>query len=139
LVPEDTATWYAVASSLTARDHELLAHLTDGRSTGQIAAAMAISTNTVRTRIRRLTRKLDTAVTGDAASWLTVAPALTARDGELLAHLIDGRSTAQIAAAMAVSTNTVRGRARRLARKLDVALAALDGHPVPRAPRGTRK
>jgi LuxR family maltose regulon positive regulatory protein len=128
---DDAVTRFAVASSLTARDRELLAHVTDGRSTGQIAEAMAISPNTVRTRIRRLTRKLDSAATGNAASWLTVAPALTARDGELLAHLVDGDSTAQIAAAMAVSTNTVRGRFRRLARKMDAALAALDGHPVP--------
>lgn len=128
---EDAATWFAVASSLTARDRELFAHLTDGRSTGEIAVAMAVSTNTVRTRFRRLARKLDTAVTSDAGSWLTVAPTLTPRDGELLAHLTDGRSTAQIAAAMAVSTNTVRGRFRRLARKMDAALAALNGHPVP--------
>jgi|1185.fasta_scaffold1576770_1 DNA-binding CsgD family transcriptional regulator len=73
-ITEDAATWFAVASSLTARDRELLAYVTDGRSTGQIAAAMLLSPNTVRTRIRRLTRKLDTA-SGDAASWLTVVPA----------------------------------------------------------------
>ena len=39
---------------LTARDLEALRHLALGRSTAGIAAAMSISTNTVRTRIRRL-------------------------------------------------------------------------------------
>ena len=40
--------------SLTGRDLEALRHLAAGRSTAGIAAAMSISTNTVRTRIRRL-------------------------------------------------------------------------------------
>lgn len=44
--------------SLTARDLELLRHLADGRSTGQIAAAMSVTGNTTRTRIRRVQRKL---------------------------------------------------------------------------------
>jgi ATP/maltotriose-dependent transcriptional regulator MalT len=39
---------------LTGRDLEALSHLAAGRSTAGIAAAMSISTNTVRTRIRRL-------------------------------------------------------------------------------------
>src|SRR4051794_3152998 len=67
-ITEDATTWFAVASSLTARDRELLAHLVNGHSTAQIATAMTISTNTVRTRVRRLRRRLDTAATGDAAS-----------------------------------------------------------------------
>jgi len=44
--------------SLTTRDLELLRHLADGRSTGQIAAAMSVTGNTTRTRIRRVQRKL---------------------------------------------------------------------------------
>ena len=39
---------------LTGRDLEALRHLAAGRSTAGIATAMSISTNTVRTRIRRL-------------------------------------------------------------------------------------
>jgi DNA-binding CsgD family transcriptional regulator len=46
------------ASSLNARDLELLRHLADGMSTGGIAAAMSVTTNTARTRIRRVQRKL---------------------------------------------------------------------------------
>jgi DNA-binding CsgD family transcriptional regulator len=45
-------------SGLTSRDLELLGHLADGRSTGQIAAAMSVTGNTTRTRIRRVQRKL---------------------------------------------------------------------------------
>jgi DNA-binding CsgD family transcriptional regulator len=47
---------------LNARDVELLRHLAAGRSTAQTAAAMSLTTNTVRTRIRRVEAKL--AVTG---------------------------------------------------------------------------
>jgi DNA-binding CsgD family transcriptional regulator len=48
------------------------------------------------------------------------APALTARDRELVHHLAKGRSTAQIAAAMSVSSNTTRTRIRRVRAKLAV-------------------
>jgi DNA-binding CsgD family transcriptional regulator len=43
---------------LTARDRELVHHLALGRSTAQIAAAMSVSSNTTRTRIRRVQAKL---------------------------------------------------------------------------------
>ncbi|MGY1592441.1 response regulator transcription factor [Geodermatophilus sp. SYSU D00965] len=43
---------------LTDRDVELLRHLAEGRSTAQIAAAMAVTSNTARTRIRRVRGKL---------------------------------------------------------------------------------
>jgi DNA-binding CsgD family transcriptional regulator len=45
-------------ASLTGRDLEALRHLAAGRSTGAIAAAMSVSSNTVRTRIHRLQDKL---------------------------------------------------------------------------------
>jgi DNA-binding CsgD family transcriptional regulator len=43
---------------LNSRDVELLRHLSAGRSTSQIAAAMSVSGNTVRTRIHRVRAKL---------------------------------------------------------------------------------
>jgi DNA-binding CsgD family transcriptional regulator len=63
------------------------------------------------------------------------SPALTARDVELLRHLADGRSTAQIAAAMSVTSNTARTRIRRVQGKLAVSgrrqlLDAARGHGV---------
>jgi|1186.fasta_scaffold953322_1 LuxR family maltose regulon positive regulatory protein len=47
-----------VLRPLSDRDRELLAHLAHGRSTAQIARAMSVSTNTARTRIRRVSGKL---------------------------------------------------------------------------------
>lgn len=46
------------ASRLNPRDVELLRHLAAGRSTAQTATAMSLTTNTVRTRIRRIQAKL---------------------------------------------------------------------------------
>jgi DNA-binding CsgD family transcriptional regulator len=46
------------APKATGRDLELLQHLADGLSTARVAAAMSITTNTARTRIRRLEYKL---------------------------------------------------------------------------------
>ena len=44
--------------SLSERERELLARIADGWSTAQIARAMSVSTNTARTRIRRVSSKL---------------------------------------------------------------------------------
>ena len=43
---------------LTDRDVELLRYMAEGRSTSQIAAAMSVTSNTARTRIRRVQGKL---------------------------------------------------------------------------------
>jgi DNA-binding CsgD family transcriptional regulator len=43
---------------LTDRDVELLEYMAEGRSTSQIAAAMSVTSNTARTRIRRVQGKL---------------------------------------------------------------------------------
>jgi DNA-binding NarL/FixJ family response regulator len=45
--------------SLNDRDIELLRRLAESWSTGRIAAAMSVSSNTARTRIRRVSRKLE--------------------------------------------------------------------------------
>lgn len=44
--------------ALTDRDVELLRYMAEGRSTSQIAAAMSVTSNTARTRIRRVQGKL---------------------------------------------------------------------------------
>ena len=48
--------------ALNPRDREVLRQLAAGRSTAQIARALSVSSNTARTRIRRISAKL--AVTG---------------------------------------------------------------------------
>jgi DNA-binding CsgD family transcriptional regulator len=52
------------APALNERDLELLHHLANGMSTGRIAVAMSVTTNTARTRIRRVQRKLAAARRG---------------------------------------------------------------------------
>ena len=47
-------------------------------------------------------------------------PVLSAREVQALRLLAEGRSTAQIAAAMSISSNTVRARIHSLRTKLDV-------------------
>lgn len=54
------------AVALSSRDVEVLGYLADGRSTAQIAGQLAVSTNTARTRIRRVQARL--AVTDRAAA-----------------------------------------------------------------------
>jgi DNA-binding CsgD family transcriptional regulator len=46
------------AQGLNERDLEMLRHLADGKSTSQVAAAMSVTSNTARTRIRRVQCKL---------------------------------------------------------------------------------
>jgi DNA-binding NarL/FixJ family response regulator len=48
-------------SALNRRDIEVLRCLANGSSTAQIAASLSVSSNTARTRIRRLRVKLDAA------------------------------------------------------------------------------
>jgi DNA-binding NarL/FixJ family response regulator len=48
-------------SALNRRDVQVLRCLADGKSTAQIAAVLSVSSNTVRTRIRRIQGKLDVA------------------------------------------------------------------------------
>ncbi|RFU19686.1 helix-turn-helix domain-containing protein [Geodermatophilus marinus] len=61
------------------------------------------------------------AVRGDAPAGAVPASALNRRDLEVLRCLVEGRSTAQIAASLSVSTNTARTRIRRVQAKLGVA------------------
>ena len=63
-MPTDRPEPAAGPRPLSERDVELLRHLAVGRSTAQIAAALSITSNTARTRIRRIQRKL--AVAGRA-------------------------------------------------------------------------
>lgn len=63
--------------ALSARDLRVLGFLAEGRSTGQIAAALSVSSNTARTRIRRVQGKLgvaDRAAAVRAAGDLRVLP-----------------------------------------------------------------
>ena len=66
-IPAGAAALTGMTTTLTERDMDTLRHLAARRSTAQIAAAMSISGNTVRTRVRRLLRKLAATERGQAA------------------------------------------------------------------------
>jgi DNA-binding NarL/FixJ family response regulator len=55
-----------VTTTLNSRDLQLLECLAEGRSTARIASVLSVSSNTARTRIRRVQRKFD--VTDRAAA-----------------------------------------------------------------------
>jgi ATP/maltotriose-dependent transcriptional regulator MalT len=59
--------------------------------------------------------------TGAAGPPVDPAPRLSEREHEMLGLLAAGRSMRQIAAAMSISTNTVRGHGRKLLVKFGVA------------------
>jgi DNA-binding CsgD family transcriptional regulator len=57
----DQQTGSTSSAQLSGRDIDVLRRLADGRSTAQIAESLSVSSNTARTRIRRLQAKLDVA------------------------------------------------------------------------------
>jgi DNA-binding CsgD family transcriptional regulator len=62
----------------------------------------------------------DPPATGSDGAHPDGRPVLSARERDALRLLAEGRSTAQIAAAMSISPNTVRARIHHLRAKLDV-------------------
>jgi DNA-binding NarL/FixJ family response regulator len=48
-----------MAAALNERDRQVLLHLAGGRSTAGIASALSVTSNTARTRIRRVVRLLE--------------------------------------------------------------------------------
>ena len=58
--------------------------------------------------------------TGAVAPHAAATPVLSEREREMLGHLADGKSIRQIAAAMSISTNTVRSHGRSLVVKFGV-------------------
>lgn len=65
-------------SALTAREREVLSHLVEGRSNGEIAKALFISAKTVSVHVSNILRKTSTATRTEAA---VLAERLAARDG----------------------------------------------------------
>jgi len=79
LAPELTAKVMQTAArgrhssvSLSAREREVLNHLAAGETTSQIAAALFISENTVKTHVRRILKKLDVANRTEAVAHAAV-------------------------------------------------------------------
>ncbi len=67
--PEEGRRWPGRDHSLTERESEVLALITQGRSTAEIAGALYLSTNSIKTHTRKLYRKLDVGSRTQAALW----------------------------------------------------------------------
>lgn len=66
---EEARRWPGREHGLTERESEVLALITQGRSNADIAAALYLSPNSVKTHTRKLFRKLDVATRTQAALW----------------------------------------------------------------------
>ena len=55
------------SSTLTAREREILGHLAAGRTNGEIAKALVISTKTASVHVSNILRKLDVSTRYEAA------------------------------------------------------------------------
>ncbi len=66
---EDAKRWPGRDFGLTERESEVLALITQGHSTADIAAALYLSVNSIKTHTRKLYRKLDVTSRTQAALW----------------------------------------------------------------------
>ncbi|MGI8939335.1 MAG: LuxR C-terminal-related transcriptional regulator [Iamia sp.] len=66
---EEGRRWPGRGDGLTERESEVLALITQGRSTREIADALYLSTNSIKTHTRKLYRKLDVSSRTQAALW----------------------------------------------------------------------
>ncbi len=120
-------------TSLTTREREVLRRITDGQSTSQIAKELAIASSTARTHANNVMVKLGARSRIQAAATASPPPplisespapdplaALTRREREVLASMVEGRSQAAVAERLCVSPHTVRTHARNILSKLGV-------------------
>lgn len=118
---------------LTMREREVLRRITDGQSTSQIAKDLAIASSTARTHANNVLLKLGARSRIQAAATASPPPppivgpaepdplsALTRREREVLACMVEGLPQAAIAERLCLSPNTVRTHARNILSKLGV-------------------
>lgn len=67
--PVDARRWPGHEIGLTERESEVLAHITQGRRTSEIADALYLSINSIKTHTRNLFRKIGVSTRTEAALW----------------------------------------------------------------------
>ncbi len=67
--PPSARRWPGRGTGLTERESEVLAHITQGRRTAEIADAMYLSVNSIKTHTRNVFRKLGVSTRTEAALW----------------------------------------------------------------------
>ncbi len=124
----------ASAPRLTMREREVLRRIADGQSTRQIARDLAIASSTARTHANNVLVKLGArsriqavAVTSAPAPQPTTRArepdplaALTRREHEVLACMVQGLAQATMAERLSLSRHTVRTHVRNILSKLGV-------------------
>lgn len=120
-------------TSLTRREREVLRRITDGQSTSQIAKELAIASSTARTHTNNVLVKLGARSRIQAVATASPPPpliaeppepdpltALTRREREVLACMVEGLTQAATAERLFLSPHTVRTHARNILSKLGV-------------------
>lgn len=119
-------------TSLTTREREVLRRITDGQSTSQIAKELAIASSTARTHTSNVLVKLGARSRIQAVATASPPPliaeppqpdplaALTRREREVLACMVEGLTQAATAERLFLSPHTVRTHARNILSKLGV-------------------
>ena len=120
-------------TNLTMREREVLRRITDGQSTSQIAKDLAIASSTARTHANNVLVKLGARSRIQAAATVSPLPppmaerakpdpldALTRREREVLACMVEGLPQAATAERLCLSPHTVRTHARNILSKLGV-------------------
>ncbi len=112
--------------ALTAREREIVAHLTAGRSTGDVAALLGLAEPTVRSHIRATIMKLGARSRAHAAVLVSTGPdgraappRLEERQRRLLAELAAGKTVSAAARSLHVSRRTAHRWLEQARRTLD--------------------
>lgn len=113
---------------LTARERQILAHVVDGKSNIEVAQALYLSEDTIKTHLRRVFRKLGVSSRTGAVAlavrtntiWVErsgSAPALSPRELEVLELLADGLDNRDIGDRLGLSHLTVKSHLARMTKR----------------------
>ena len=114
---------------LTVREREVLRRIADGQSTRQIAKDLSIASSTARTHANNVLVKLGARSRAQAVATISPPPrpglrepdplaALTRRERDVLACLVEGMAQAAMAERLCLSRHTVRTHVRHILAKL---------------------
>lgn len=114
---------------LTVREREVLGRIAEGQSTRQIARDLAIASSTARTHANNVLVKLGARSRAQAVATASPLPrarprepdplaALTRRERDVLACMVEGMAQAEMAERLCLSRHTVRTHVRNILGKL---------------------
>ena len=106
-------------AALTARESEIVAHVAEGRSNKEIAAAAGISVKTVEAHMANIFPKLDAANRREVMNWarergMGESPELTDRQQEILGLIARGLRNVEVASRLGTTTAQVENEIRSI-------------------------